>query len=490
MAFSDFSLKAGLSGSALDPVAAREPVVSVSDLGKMYRIYDHPEDRLKLMLFARFGRIYGREFWALRRVSFEVRRGERYGIVGRNGSGKSTLLQIIAGTLAPSEGEVRVNGRVAALLELGSGFNPEFTGRENVFMNATILGLSRKEIEDRFDQIAAFADIGQFLDQPVKLYSSGMFVRLAFAVTTSVDADVLLIDEALAVGDVFFRQKCYKRLESLVNNGVSILLVSHALTEVEQFCQQALLLEAGNKVFEGSALEAVKRYYLLEQGSRFPQPALGSSTQHSGEVVGTANPEEFFWPSADAFFDLLAAPQVSNGWARCMAVALCNAEGKPCRVFQQGEKASFYYEFELQRNIDVPIGGLVIQSEKGITVHGKSTLEYGTEVPLNVARGDRLRFRQDLELEIAVGDYTFEIGIAAMSLHDYGLRAELSHPDLHSRIVRLCHLPAVGKFTVLFRQGGSPVQLLHHGIANLKGRCQVAVRPPDMDTFKGESREH
>ena len=204
------------------------------------------------------------DFWALRHVSFEVAPGERFGVIGRNGSGKSTLLQMIAGTLAPTEGEITVTGRVAALLELGSGFNPDFTGRENVFINGAIHGLSREQVADRFDAIAAFADIGEFIDQPVKLYSSGMFVRLAFAVGTSIDADILLIDEALAVGDVFFRQKCYRRLDELRERGVSIVLVSHGLGDIEQFCDRALLVERGEALFVGPSVEAVKRYYLLE----------------------------------------------------------------------------------------------------------------------------------------------------------------------------------------------------------------------------------
>ncbi|MBM3769915.1 MAG: ABC transporter ATP-binding protein [Acidimicrobiia bacterium] len=191
-----------------------ELAVAVRDVGKRYRIYSQPQDRLKQMVFGRFGRHYGEDFWALRHVTFDVAPGERFGVIGRNGSGKSTLLQMIAGTIAPTEGEVDIRGRVAALLELGSGFNPEFTGRENVFLNAAIQGLSREQVLARFDDIAAFADIGEFIDQSVKVYSSGMFVRLAFAVSTSMEADVLLIDEALAVGDVFFRQKCYRRLES------------------------------------------------------------------------------------------------------------------------------------------------------------------------------------------------------------------------------------------------------------------------------------
>ena len=280
---------------------ARDVAVRASDLGKMYRIYDRPEDRLKQMLLCRVGRSYGHEFWGLRHVSFEVKRGERFGIIGKNGAGKSTLLQIIAGTVAPSEGEVRLRGRVSALLELGSGFNPEFTGRENVFLNGSILGVPRSEIEARFDDIAAFADIGDFIDQPVKLYSSGMFVRLAFAVTTSVDADILVIDEALAVGDIFFRQKCYRRLDDLVSRGVSIILVSHAMTEVEQFCQRALLLDQGQPLLVGSASEAVKRYYLLEQQGRSVAAAKRRGATQSRPRRSSRGRSRFSGPRRKAF---------------------------------------------------------------------------------------------------------------------------------------------------------------------------------------------
>ena len=291
-----------------EPSASDQIVVSVRAVGKVYRLYDHPQDRLKHMLFSHLGKSYGHEFWALRDVSFDVRRGEVVGIIGRNGSGKSTLLQIMAGILQPAEGEVQLWGRVGALLELGSGFNLDCTGRENVVLNAAILGMSRREIARRVDEIVAFADIGEFIDQPVKMYSSGMFVRLAFAVTTSLDADVLLIDEALAVGDVFFRQKCYQRLAALRERGVAIVLVSHALNEVEQFCQRALLLHGGHVLFEGPAIEAVKRYYLLgEPGRSMPADA----PMPARDALQTGAPGDALpWPGPEAFLDLSHVSQV------------------------------------------------------------------------------------------------------------------------------------------------------------------------------------
>lgn len=237
--------------------------VSVREVSKRYLLYAKPQDRLKQSLFQHFGKKYAREFWALRDVSFSVEKGQALGIVGRNGSGKSTLLQIIAGTLQPTAGEVQINGRAAALLELGSGFNPEFTGRENVFLNGAILGFSRAEMEERFDDIAAFADIGDFIDQPVKIYSSGMLVRLAFSVAISVNPDILVIDEALAVGDMGFQHKCFNHIEEVIRRGTTMLFVSHDIQLVRNYCNRAIYLRDGQIVIQGNP-EPVTEVYLKD----------------------------------------------------------------------------------------------------------------------------------------------------------------------------------------------------------------------------------
>ena len=246
------------------------PLIRVRGLSKCYQIYEKPAHRLRQFLIPRIDRALGRhprayfrDFWALRDVSLDVRRSETVGIVGRNGSGKSTLLQLICGTLSPTEGSISTVGRVAALLELGSGFDPEFTGRENVFLNGALLGLTRGEIEQRFDEIAGFADIGDFIDQPVKVYSSGMYVRLAFAVQAMVDPDILVVDEALAVGDERFQRKCFARLEELKRHGTAILFVSHSGPTVLELCDRALLLEQGTRLLEGPAQQVIRGYQRL-----------------------------------------------------------------------------------------------------------------------------------------------------------------------------------------------------------------------------------
>ena len=222
-----------------------EPVISVTNLGKCYQLYANPQDRLKQFLW-RGRRQYFREFWALRDVGFTIMPGEVVGIVGRNGSGKSTLLQLVCGTLTPSTGEVTVKGRVAALLELGAGFNPEFTGRENVLMSAAIMGLSQKEIAARFEEIVDFSGIRDFIDQPVKTYSSGMYVRLAFSVAINVDPDILVVDEALSVGDGEFSRKSFDRIMALKNAGKTILFCSHSMYQIEALCGRALWLDRGS----------------------------------------------------------------------------------------------------------------------------------------------------------------------------------------------------------------------------------------------------
>jgi homopolymeric O-antigen transport system ATP-binding protein len=461
-----------MSSSAYPP-GLDDTVIKAQNLGKLYHLYDRPSDRLKHTLFWRFGRTYGRPFWALQDVSFEIKKGETFGIIGKNGSGKSTLLQILAGILTETTGQVSVQGRVGALLELGSGFNPEFSGRENVFLNGMILGIPKKEMEAKYDEIAAFADIGEFIDQPVKLYSSGMFVRLAFAVATGIEADILLIDEALAVGDVFFRQKCYQRLERLRANGVSILLVSHAMNEVEQFCSRALLLDNGESAYLGSAVEAVKRYYLIEQAHYTSNETYAS--EDDKQPVSEMPQDEHFWPESEAFLDISSVTQVSNGVGFCTGVAITDIHGQPCRVFKQGEMACFFFEFEVKQPIQVPLGGMQIQNDKGLIIHGKTSLEYGIEAPEFVSPANKIRFRQDIFLEIATGEYTFEVGFATIGSEDYHQRNEQDYINLYARVSRICTITGLGPFAVVFRKDGSTPMLRHHGMVNLPGNIQVHI---------------
>lgn len=253
-----------------------EPVVSVRNVSKSYRIYDKPQHRLWQSVW-RGRRQFFREFWALKDVSFDVRAGETVGILGRNGSGKSTLLQVICGTLDSTQGDVAVNGRLSALLELGAGFNPDYSGRDNVYLNGTLMGMTHRQVDERFDGIAAFADIGRFIDQPVKTYSSGMYVRLAFATAISVDPDVLIVDEALSVGDIAFQNKCMARIRKMSDAGATILFVTHDLGTSQVICDRTIWLEEGRIREIGDPVAVTRRYYVNSLGD--------SSTQSEQEAV-------------------------------------------------------------------------------------------------------------------------------------------------------------------------------------------------------------
>lgn len=277
-------------------MSSEAPIV-LESISKCYRIYSNPKDRLKQAIASRLhtlrrnpadsAPIHYREHWALRDVSFELGQGESIGILGRNGAGKSTLLQIVAGTLEPSSGSVVTKGRITALLELGSGFNPDFTGRENVLLNAQILGLTPKQALERFDDIAAFADIGAFIEQPVKTYSSGMMMRLAFAVQTAVDPKILIVDEALAVGDMFFQAKCIARIKKLLDSGVSLLYVSHDPGTVRQLCNRALLIQEGRVKALGEARAVADEYAALQMTERNQAAKATRSTRRTAEDTVT-----------------------------------------------------------------------------------------------------------------------------------------------------------------------------------------------------------
>jgi len=473
-------------------MSSEELVIDVRSLSKRYEIYGTPRDRLKQLVLPRLYRTlndagaaiglmkrhpapqYFREFWALRDVSFQVRRGETLGIIGRNGSGKSTLLQILAGTLSATGGDVSVNGRVAALLELGSGFNPEFSGRDNVFLNGRILGLTQQEIEQRYDQIVDFADIGEFIDQPVKTYSSGMFVRLAFAVQAHIDASIVIIDEALAVGDVFFRKKCYARLEQLRDAGAAILLVSHSMPDIEQYCERAVLLDHGVTQFIGPSSEAAKHYYLLHQ-------AEARALKEKAETITVAraldeSPSSITdRPPASAYLDLASKVQVTDGSATCVGVALCDSTGEPRNSFRQGDVAVFHYEFELSGDIDVPVCGMTIRNERGVIVYGKNSWQFENNVPSSRGKGSKITCRQEVRLDIGPGEYVIEVGLSSIASELWADRARISHEEFASRELRHCHVPNAGSFSVgLATKNGIPI-LTHHGIANLPGNLTINV---------------
>lgn len=360
--------------------AQQQVAVAAHGLGKCYRIYDSPRARL-LQAFRRRRKLY-REFWALEDVSFELPRGQTLGVVGRNGSGKSTLLQLLCGTLTPSRGQMRVNGRVGALLELGSGFNPEFSGRENVYLNGVILGLSQREIDARLDDILAFADIGPFIEQPVKTYSSGMTVRLAFAVQAHIDPDILVVDEALAVGDEMFQRKCYNRLERLKQNGTSILLVTHSCPQIIQHCDQALLLHRGRMRLLGEAQRVTTYYQMLanapdERWDAVLPPLSGKPAAAAGDQPDAiaAEPQAAPQPAesgAASDPDLQPSTTVVHRsfGAEIIDLVVEDEQGRVCNLIPFGSGFRLHFRYRAERSFKALQFGCHVASTSGQRITG------------------------------------------------------------------------------------------------------------------------
>lgn len=396
-----------------------EIAISAQGVGKKYNIFRKPEDRLKQMLS--FGqRKYYAEYWALQNVSFEVRRGETIGILGRNGAGKSTLLQMICGILTPTTGSVQVHGRVAALLELGAGFNPEFTGRENVFLSATILGLDRSQVAERFEAIAEFAGIGDFMEQPVKLYSSGMYARLAFAVAAHVDADILVIDEILAVGDAAFTQKCMRFINKFKEHG-SILFVSHDTSSITNLCDRAIWIDKGEMRAEGSAKDIAFSYIAslygdgegdgfqiggarkaeVSQGRKVEDPRrelLDNSTMRNEIEIFDFDPE---------------SPWFGNRGATIQNARLLSTDGHELPVVVGGDEIVLEVTAEAHVDLDRPILGFYIKDKLGQNLFGDNTFLTYASAPVPARAGETVtaHFRFQMPY-LPAGDYSVNVAIA------------------------------------------------------------------------------
>lgn len=378
--------------------------ISARNLTKTYRLFAHPGDRVKQA--ATFGlRKYHKEFTALRDVSFDIRKGEAVGIIGRNGSGKSTLLQLICGILKPTSGTVRVNGRVSALLELGAGFNPEFTGRENVYFQGALQGFTKTQMGERFEDIAAFADIGEFIEQPVRTYSSGMFLRLAFAVAVHVDPEILMVDEALAVGDVRFQARCFRRFEALKEDGVTVLFVSHSAEQVVRLCGEALLIDSGDLRMQGPPRDVTNRYLDLALS-----PDVGAPPEQ--QVRHTADPR------CRARFHLQsgynqAEYRWGDGSAQILDFWLDGVTGVGVPRFSSGETLGLTLHIAFFRDVERPIYGITVKSPDGVLLFGANSRDLDPAVSSSPHKsGDSVRVRFNLCLRLTEGDYFLSVGVA------------------------------------------------------------------------------
>ncbi|MFC4276063.1 ABC transporter ATP-binding protein [Achromobacter aloeverae] len=407
-----------------------EIAIRANNISKCYHVYHKPNERLKQLIMPRLHRMVGRpakhyfsEFWALSDVSFEIRKGETVGIVGRNGSGKSTLLQIICGTLNPTSGSLSTRGRIAALLELGSGFNPEFTGRENVYMNGALLGMSAKEVDARYEDIIAFADIGDFVEQPVKTYSSGMVVRLAFAVAINADPEILVVDEALSVGDELFQRKCFARIEAIKKTGATILFVSHSGGTVVELCDRAILMDKGEKLAVGTPKHIVALYQKLlyasedaraEVRAAIKAGTLQTKTGRDGVKSDLPAPEKTVSSESQAFLDPSLVPtstviyepqgvEISDPHVR-------TAAGNRVNNLVRGEVYQYCYQAAFSVATERVRFGMLIKTITGVELGGASGTAAG-QAGLDFAPEDLVEVRIEFRCVLNPGTYFFNAGI-------------------------------------------------------------------------------
>ncbi len=384
------------------------PVIRLQHLSKKYPMYERPGDKLRELLSLRRKKLH-REFWALKDIDLEVYAGSTLGVVGQNGSGKSTLLQILAGILQQTRGDCLVRGKVGALLELGSGFNPEFSGRENIFMNGAIMGMSRRLIENRLDAILDFADIGEFVDQPVKTYSSGMFMRLAFAVAIHVDPEILLVDEALAVGDLVFQHRCTNSMQQFRAQGKTIVFVTHDLQAVTRFCDRAILLDRGRKLCDGSPEDVVQRYRALM--FKREQSRVKSKERIRASQGGEALPV------------VRTIPYIHNrygeGGAKVLGLILLGKDGEVLSTVSAEQKARLLISVAFDQSTANPIIGFTIRDRLGVDITSSNTSYEGLELP-NGSVGDLFTVAFDLEVpQLRPGSYSISPAISRGSIWEH-----------------------------------------------------------------------
>lgn len=382
-----------------------ENAITVKDVTKIYKLYDKPIDRLKEALNP-FHKEYHKKFYALNNLSFEVKKGETVGIIGTNGSGKSTILKIITGVLTPTTGEVEVNGVISALLELGAGFNMDYTGIENIYMNGTMMGFSKKEMDAKLQEILDFADIGDFVYQPVKTYSSGMFVRLAFALAINVEPEILIVDEALSVGDVFFQSKCYRRMEEIRQKGTTILMVTHDMGSIIKYCDKVVLLNKGNFVAEGAPGHMVDLYKKILAGRMEGlEAAKDVDSDFSGETAEKEQKEKTYQlPHGKLMKDSLTInsnrTEYGDGRAEIYDLGLFDQRGNLTNLLLKGEEFTIKEKIRFAAPIQSPIFTYTIKDKKGTDLTGTNTMFEGTDIkPVKAGDEYEVSFTQKMTLQ-------------------------------------------------------------------------------------------
>lgn len=423
--------------------------ISVENVSKVYKLYEKPSDRMKEALGLK--KVPVKEHFALDTVSFQVGRGETVGIIGTNGSGKSTILKIITGVLNPTGGRVEIDGRISALLELGAGFNMEYTGIENIYLNGTMMGFSNEEIEARMDDILNFADIGEFVHQPVKTYSSGMFVRLAFAVAINIEPEILIVDEALSVGDVFFQSKCYHKFEEFKRMGKTILFVSHDLSSISKYCDRVVLLDKGHKRAEGAPKQIVDMYKKLLVNQLNSDE--GPDTVSGKKAGNTAVSDEVQGDRSEWKRSLVLNPQIveyGEKQAEIIDFAVLDKEGQISNAVEKGEMCTIKMKVRTNREVENPIFAFTIKNLQGTEITGTNSYFEGQEIgDLPAGAEKEITFEQEMNLQ--GGEYLISLGCTGYIKGEF---------HVYHRLYDVCNLTVVSyKNTVGFYDMNSKVTI-------------------------------
>lgn len=429
-----------------------EIAIKVEDLTKIYKLYDKPTDRLKESLGLSRNKVLSKDHYALQHVSFDVKKGETIGIIGTNGSGKSTILKIITGVLNPTGGNLTVNGRISALLELGAGFNMEYTGIENIYLNGTMIGFTREEIEKKIDDILEFADIGEFIHQPVKTYSSGMFVRLAFAVAINIEPEILIVDEALSVGDVFFQTKCYRKFEDFKKMGKTILLVSHDLSSISKYCDRVILLNKGKKLAEGVPKQMVDMYkkVLVNQLDLDDQGKLTEVVPEKKTVLAADIENQEEWsPSFDVNPHI---NEYGDKKAEIIGFNILDEKGLSSNTIEKGSTCTVKMRVMFHDKINDPIYAFTITDLKGTDITGTNSLFEKVNVK-SKGPGEYQEIAFTQRMDMQGGEYMLSLGCTGYDQVDF---------VVHHRLYEVCNLTIVStKNTVGFYDANSKVALLN-----------------------------
>jgi lipopolysaccharide transport system ATP-binding protein len=469
----------------VDPASA-PLLLDVQNVSKMYHLWESPRARLiyglwcqvpawaprrlRTMAEAEKAKL-GRNFYALDDFSLQLRRGESVAILGRNGSGKSTLLQLICGTLRPSGGSItRHCQRIAALLELGSGFNPEFTGRENVYLNGAVLGLSKEEIASKFTEILEFAEIDQFIDQPVKTYSSGMMVRLAFAVQVQLDPELLIVDEALAVGDVFFQQKCFAYMRRLKGRGCSFLIVSHDASAIQQFCDRGIVLIDGRKHFEGVSREAIREYYLTEKVHHRRGAGVVQKAEEKQPTIESDNITEL-----ERWLEPKVENQIKNAPARLIRWSCANESGEVVDHFFPNQKIRLFAEFECTVPVQEASAAFGIRDRTGQMIHGKHLYQMRPGTKISQEPPFVLQCEFSFQCVLTPGEYTVEFGFVDICARSAEPQQMFSAARADGSYEILYAAPPVGRFAVVSREIDPIRRGGHFGLVDVDAETRFKI---------------